>query len=206
MRAVRVKIPLSSNTSLFGDLWITAVLASTDYIPNTGKGARFFRGIDWPLDDEISFCGPLPELDIARFASQGERGSAIPCCLEVWPTHAGFWHGDYFQLGLSIPAPYLFRSDLRVACSECRIEVVHERVLCGTVSLWHDDWSPLYPKNGTTRCGLVTDMRKADIARAEQELGLKLGWYGRLRLWRRDTDYAPFKLTERHVYFRDSER
>ncbi len=140
---------------------------------------------------------------LPKFASQGEHGSAIPCCVEVWPTHAGFWHGDYYQLGLSVPAPYLFRGDLRVACTECRIEIAHEQALRGTVSLWHDDWSPLYPKNGTTRCGLVADMRKADIACAEQELGLKLGWRARLRLWRREKDYSPFELTERHVFLRD---
>ena len=203
MRPVCIKIPVSSNVSLFGDLWITAVLVSADYIPNSGNGPRFSQGVDWPLHDGISFRGSLPRTDIAKFASQGLRGSAIPCCLDLWPTHAGFWHGDYYQLGLSAPATYLFSGDLCIACTEHRVEIFNEQTLTATVSIWHDDWSPLYPKKGTTRCGLVTDMRRSDIARAEQELGLKLGWLARLRLWRREKDYSPFELTERQVFLRD---
>jgi hypothetical protein len=204
MRPVCIKAPLSSNVYLFGDLWITAVLATSDYEPNEGEVSHLFRGFDWLLRDRISFCGPMPKLRREKFIARGNSGSFIPCCLDAWPMHLGFWHGDYFQLGVSLPASYLYPGDLDVACSESRIELFADQALSGTVSIWHDDWSPLYPKNGTTRCGLLTEVRKSDISWAEQEFNLKLGWQARLRLWRRDKEYAPFVITERHVYFGDS--
>lgn len=203
MRPVCIKIPVSSNVCKFGDLWIAAVLASSDYVSNEHDASPFSQGFDWALGDGISFCGPLPKGDFTEFVSPGRRGTAIPCCLNAWPMHPGFWHGDYYQLGVSVPATYLFPGDLRIACTERRIEIFHQQTLSATVSIWHDDWSPLYPNNGTTRCGLVTEMRKADIARAEQELALKLCWRARLRLWHREKDYSPFALTERHVFLRD---
>ena len=197
-----IKMPLQTAGFPFGELWIAASFVSRDYAPAENKSPVFERSLPFPLPDEITFEGSLPKPDVARFRIKGSRGLLVPASLDVWPIQSGFWHNDYFQLGLSLPAPYLFSGSLNVQCREKSIELREDKNLVGSVSIWHDDWTPLYPKDGRTRCGLVASMSSEAISRAEHDLGVKLAWYGRLRVWRREKDYTPFNLEERTIFFR----
>lgn len=203
MRPVSLKIPISVNVCEFGDLSITAVLATEDFLPDLDRYDTLERMHPWVLQDGISFDGPMYHEEIDDFAWYGVRGWGAPLCLDIWPLPSGFWHNDYLQVGISLPAPYAFQRQVYIACRTDHIAIYSNRVFSGSWRVWHDHWTPLYPKNGRTRCGTITELSNTDIARAQERHGLRLGWMSELRIWKRRSEYGEFDLTRQREFFLD---
>ena len=102
-----------------------------------------------------------------------------------------------------MPGNYNLPSGSIVSCDEAGIRVQNEGDTLSTLKIWHDQWTPLYPPHGNTRCGMVTDFKIAEIERAQAKHGMKLAWVTQLRLWTRDKDYNEFKMTEKREFFFD---
>ena len=203
MRPVHLDIPLRASLYEFGDLSVSAVLVSDDFMPDSNDQNYFDQHTGWPLADTVSFRGAMPEKDPADFRTQGLQGSSLPVCLSLWPQPLGFWHNDYFSLGLALPATYNFPRIPVIECTEESIQMGLGGACVGNLSIWHDQWTPLYPPGGHTRCGLLTEMRAFSLEHAEKRYDMKLGWVIQLRLWTRKTDYGEYELTVRREFFRD---
>jgi hypothetical protein len=203
MRPVKLEIPIKSSLFEFGDLSVSAVLAADDFEPDPDDDWYFRQMADWILPDSITFAGQMQTLDPARFTAPGKRGACLPVCVGVWPRPSGFWHNDWFATGLSLPASYNFESRPQVNSTDEAITVQLEHETAATLSVWHDEWTPMYAKDGNTRCGVVTLMRQADLYRTQALHAKRLGWVAQLRLWSRKTDYGEYELHTRRQFFRD---
>jgi hypothetical protein len=73
----------------------------------------------------------------------------------------------------------------------------------GQWRVWHDDWSPLQPSQGHTRCGALAEMEVERLKTASASLGMGLSWHVELKVWERPTDYGELSLKRRTVFFRD---
>jgi hypothetical protein len=90
-----------------------------------------------------------------------------------------------------------------VHCLTNGLEVRTADGVAANWSVWHDNYSPLYPKGGDTRCGMLTTIPKQFIAGAEAETVRKLGWVIDLRIWSSEKDYTPLVKSQRQVFFMD---
>jgi hypothetical protein len=204
MRPVHLAIPIRASLYEFADLSVSAIMVTDDFVPDPNDEHYFDQHTGWILPDRISFRGEMPEKDPAHFRFRGQEGWSLPICLSLWPDPAGFWHNDYFSLGLALPATYNFPRIPVIECADGSIHVDAGSERVGRSSIWHDHWTPLYPPGGNTRCGLLTEMRMLELEQSLTNYDMKLGWVVQLRLWTRKTDYGEYELTERREFFRDS--
>jgi hypothetical protein len=203
MRPVNLEIPIKASLFEFGNLSVSAVLVSEDFVPDPDDSSYFAQHTGWILPDGITFAGTMDKKDPADFVRQGSQGASIPVCLSLWPFPSGFWHNDYFASGLALPSPYNFSDPPEIACNERDISMHLDGTPVGILSIWHDHWTPLYPKGGNTRCGMLTQMREIDLESSQTLHGMELGWVVQLRLWSRKTDYGEYELKTRRQFFRD---
>lgn len=204
MRPVALKIPISADIAEFAALTVLAVLASSDFVPDLNlEHTPLERPLLWTLPDGISLEGPFENRDIATFTSPGITGAAAPLCLDLWPQCSGFWHNDYFQRGIQLPAPYAFQGQVNVACRDNHIEITSGRHSVASWNVWHDRWTPLYAKDGATRCGTLTELHEDEVTKAKDRHGMALGWLVELKVWKRKMEYGEFELKSRREFFRD---
>jgi hypothetical protein len=204
MRPVKLVTPISADLFEFGDLTISAVMVTSDFVPPEMEEPYFAPGALWSLPDAITFEGPLGEQDMTRVTVEGKAGRCTPVCNDIFPLPFGYWLSDYIVVGYALPAPYLFSEPPSVRCDERGIEVRSHNATVGRLSIWLDRWTPLYAKGGgDTRCGILTEMGEADLDQALQRQGLRLGWVVQLRIWSRKTDYGEYELSTRREFFFD---
>ena len=141
MRPVHLDIPIRASLYEFGDLSVSAVLVSDDFVPDPKDTNYFNQHTGWLLPDSISFKGGMSEKDPADFRTPGLQGSSLPVCLSVWPLPSGFWHNDYFSLGFALPATYNFPRIPLIECTEESIQMDSGGARVGNLAIWHDQWT-----------------------------------------------------------------
>jgi hypothetical protein len=204
MRPVSLLSPIKASLFEFGDLTVSAVMATDDFVPPEMDEPYFSPGVLWPLPDRITFEGVMREERRTRFTVEGKAGRCTPVCLDVFPMPFGYWLADYLVAGYALPAAYLFESPPEVTCDEHGIGMLAGGLTVGKLSIWHDHWSPLYAKGGGyTRCGILTEISVPHLGQSLERHSLRLGWVAQLRLWNRAKDYEEYKLTTRREFFFD---
>jgi len=201
MRPVCLKVPIADNVSEFSSLSIRAILVSDGF--SHDATAEEIAWVDLPffLDDWVSFEGTLECDGIAKLTHEGTTGTYAPVCADVRPVPFGFWHSDYFQAGISLPIPYMFKKETTIRCQKNHISLLGGPDVVGSWRVWHDHWTPLYAKGGMTRCGMLTEMRETDLEWAVNQHQRKLGWIVDVKIWNRATEYGEFELTRRSEFF-----
>jgi hypothetical protein len=154
----------------------------------------------WPLADGVTFDGLVDMESIADFTSPGYVGDSAPACLNVWPHPSGFWHSDLLQVGLTVPAPYLFGDPTSLSCvADAVVAYDGNRDRVASTCTWHESWTPLHPLDGPTRCGVMTVLRESHLAAALSRYQRELRWIVELRVWKQAREYEPFELTTRYA-------
>jgi hypothetical protein len=200
---VHLKTPLSLNISEFSSLTVSCALLSDDYTPLPDTDIADLGGAVWELPIGSLFSGQPRQLEAEDRFRPATQGKCLPLCVEVFPFPFGYWLGDLFQLGLSLPASYAFAQPISYRCAEGIILTEANRQPVGRWTTWNDHWTNLYPKGGNTRCGSVSEMRPVDIAAAADRFGLKVGWIADVKIWRREKSYDELKLSRKSVHFFD---
>ena len=213
-RMVSLSTPFCAKHALYGDLSVAAFFVSDDFELDANRDLYVPTEIV-NLQDGFSLGGQPLALTAEKSAQQGANGIAVPVCVSLLPLPFGYWQGDYLSVGLRVPASYCVPDDavlnvtkagLRVPASYClpddavlsvtqaSIELQSTGSSVASMCVWHDDWSPRYPRGGNTRCGSVTFLEATELAKAQAALGLRLAWCVERRIWERESDFGDFKL------------
>lgn len=198
-----LKTPLSLGVSEFASLTISCALLSEDYVPLPDADVAALDGAAWELPAGVLFSGQARQLRPVDRFRPAAQGRCLPLCVDIFPFPFGYWLGDLFHLGLSLPASYAFPYPISYRCADGRILTEGNRQAVGRWTTWNDHWTNLYPKGGNTRCGCVSEMRPTDIASAASRLGLKVGWTADVKVWRREKSYGDLKLDRKSIHFFD---
>ena len=181
---VLMRIPLDRSLDEFGELELAAYFITDDF--------------ELAPDEPLDYAAQILNLDHYRFNMvrpaleqrelSGRTGTALAVCCNEYPIIHGYWHDDYLQRGLAMPAPYCFdRFTFQRSRREgLSISIGEEQV--GSSSYWHDAWTPMYPPNSATRCGCVTRIKRDRLASAATRLHRKIGWFVRLSRMQRPKD------------------
>ena len=199
MRPVSLNIPIDAAVAPFGTLEFSAFLV-TDEFPNEGAlEERVEHG-----DFEAAFCiaGERPQTPLHLYSDEGP-GTAAPVCLSMLPQPYGYWQGHYLATGLPVPASYVLPPPTHLRCTRSGLELLNFDRLVARTAVWHDRWSPEYPRGGHTRCGACAMLEPAVLDAAMTQLGRRLIWKVRIRLWSRERDYGDYNLVERSVVLPD---
>jgi hypothetical protein len=200
---VHLKTPLSLSISEFASLTISCALLSEDYVPHPDADIAALDEAAWELPTGALFSGQARQLNVQDRFRPAAQGKCLPFCVDVFPFPFGYWLGDLFHLGLSLPASYAFPHPISYRCADGGILTEANRQPVGRWTTWNDHWTNLYPKGGNTRCGCVSEMRPADIAAAADRFGLKVGWTVDAKIWRGEKGYGDLKLSRKSVHFFD---
>jgi hypothetical protein len=199
--AANLKVPISLDVEKYGELRLSAVLATPDFdVIEDDSDAYFWRDL-WEVGETTSFNRVLPKTVPEDSSKPGKTGSCRLLTLEVWPLPSGFWHNDYFHTGVSVPAPHLASPTPSVECSARSLKFLSAGKLLGEWVVWHDHWSTIYPDAGHPRCGMMTTIEPTTVANAEAAQNLKLGWIAELKTWRAKNDYDKLELARSISFF-----
>ena len=199
MRPVSLDIPIDSAVAQYGALEISAFLVTdeftTEHVPQNRIELADFEAA-------FSIGGERPETPLPLYSDVGP-GAAAPVCPSMLPQPYGYWQGHYFATGLPVPASYVVPSSTHLRCTRGGLELVNSNRIVAKTAFWHDRWSPDYPREGNTRCGVCAMLEPALLETAMTLLGRRLVWKARIRLWRRENDYGDYNLVERIAVLRD---
>ena len=175
-QTVLMRIPTDRSFDEFGELELAAYFVDDDFEPGENQ---LLKGRELLLQlDRYHFDMVRPSLEQREQA--GKTGSAFPVCCDEYPIVRGYWHDEYYQRGLPLPAPYCFQyfTSQWARADGIHISAAGEEV--GSTAIWHDAWTPVYAPNSATRCGTITRIRRSRLAAAAARLGRKVGWFVRL--------------------------
>lgn len=197
-----LRIPISPEVEKFGELEITAVLMTPDFEGSPpdlhSKGRKL-----WYLRESSAFRGALPEDELATCILAGDKGDCVPLAMTIYTHPMGFWHHDYFRIGVALPMSYILPDGASISCQPQSLDVNLYGAVVSKWSVWHDHYSPLHAPEGHPRCGMLTTISSDLITSAAAALGRKLAWVVRLRIWRSETDYGELAMNERSTVFFD---
>jgi hypothetical protein len=195
---IYLRIPISPEVEKFGELQITAVLATLDFEgPAPDLDARG-RNI-WCLGESSALSGSLPEDDMAKCAFVGDKGDCVPLAMGLYVDPMGFWQHDYLRAGIALPMSFIVPETATVSCRAQSLDVEVDGVSVSRWSVWHDHYTPLHAPSGHPRCGTLTKIVPSLATTAAIKLGRKLAWVARLRLWRSETDYGELAMNEKSI-------
>ena len=200
-RLASLRAPVSVATTPFGHVSLRAVLATADFVAPDDGLVKADRSLFWVLPDMVTIEGRVGRGSVDDYIQMGRVGSCMPLCLDLVPFPCGFWHSDYFHVGISIPAPYVCKGAVDIACATNRLSVVSAGRSAGSWSFWHDHWSPQYHSDGMTRVGCVSEIADDELNWAMAKFGMRLAWVVDMQYWTRRTDYGEFDKVERREFF-----
>jgi hypothetical protein len=201
MSPISLRVPISTTIAEFGELRIETFLVTDDFVPNDEFEDRHPRLLFWHSPNFASFEGLLPNASFEDFRFEGTAGSCVPMCLDVWPSHFGFWQNDYVRLGFAFPAPYLFSDVLGVECVRGWVGFSSKGRRAGYWKTWHDNWAPIEPVEGHTRCGGLTELRTQILDEAAEKFDMRMAWQVTVKTWERTSEFSAPKPTTRSAFF-----
>jgi hypothetical protein len=201
---VHLRMPLSLKISEFSSLTVSCALLSEDFVPVRGEDYTELQESPWRIPQGSLFSGLSQPLSADEHLLPSSQGIRLPFCIDIIPLPFGYWMGDLFHLGLSLPASYIFDRPISYQCSGDGIFTDMNGQRVGRWTTWNDHWTYLYPKGGNTRCGSLSEMRSVDVIAAANRFGLKVGWTADLKIWHREKSYDEFELTQKSVVFLDN--
>lgn len=203
MRLVSLDTPVASSVQRFANLTLSAHLITPDYELPDGvflhEKTQFLS-----VANTFELKGPPADITIEEVSTAGKTGDEIAVCSRLMPIPFGTWQGDYWGVGLRIPAPYTVPNTEFRCTHECIDCMKYDGRVASRTHIWNDNWTPPYPKGGSTRCGTTTMIDQAVLAEVMERLGRKLAFFIRLRIWNREKEYGDYSESERTFFWPDS--
>ncbi|WP_110787752.1 NACHT domain-containing protein [Rhodopseudomonas palustris] len=192
-KMVSLSTPFRKDAALYGHLSVTAFFVTDDFKLSDDRDL-YEPSTILPLSDYFDPRGRQLALPEDSPAQEGAEGEAVPVCETLLPIPFGYWQSDYYSRGLSVPASYWLPEDAVLQCGPSALELSSVGSPVASTQIWHDDWTPRYPRGGHTRCGVVSYLDASLLSKAQTESGLRLGWFVERSVWTRESDYGDFEL------------
>lgn len=197
MVAVSLDTPIASSVQKYARLQVSTHLITADYEAPSGE-FLYEKMALLMIEHTFEVKGAPPDIALDEASSAGSKGDEAAVCICLFPVPFGGWHGDFFSLGLTIPAPYVVE-DTQISCTAEGIDLMsRDEGLASTTRVWNDGWTPSHPKGASTRCGVVTMMDASRLEEARIRLDRRLALFVRLRVWGREGDYGDYMESERN--------
>ena len=202
MMLVSLDTPVVSSEQKFVNLTISAHLVTPDYEPP--DSVNLCEKMSWlSVADTFELKGPPAENTIEEASTEGKTGDEVAVCSCLFPIPYGTWQSDYFSMGLRIPATYTVPIT-EIMCTHNSIDcIASDGKIVSRTLLWNDNWTPQYPKGGSTRCGTATMIDKEALFEAMEMFGRKLAFFMRVRIWERKKEYGDYSETKRTFFLLD---
>ena len=196
MKLVSLDTPIASSLKKYARLKLSAHLVTTDYEP-PDEAVLHEMMPRLMLEDAFELNGQPVDIAICEADNAGRSGKEAAVCNGLFPMPFGAWQGDYFATGVTIPASYAVPG-AEIRCTNKSIDLVASggKVVSRT-QIWNDDWTPQYPRNGSTRCAVATMIDVDALAAAETRLSRRLAWFARLTAWDRKKEYGDYFESQR---------
>lgn len=202
MRLVSLDTPIASSIREYANLTLSAHLVTPNYEwPN---GTLLYENMP-PLysADTFELKGPLAKITTTQASTKGTAGDEISVCSCLFPIPRGTWQNDYFSMGVRVPASYIV-ANIEIRCTQESIDcIASDGKAISRTRVWHDDWMPRYPKNGSTRCGTTTLIDQDVLAEAMKRLNRRLAFFVHIRTWERAKAYGDYLESQRTFFFYD---
>lgn len=196
---VSLDTPVALSVQKYARLTLSAHLVTQDYEPSHDD-IIYEKTLLMPVVDTFELKGSPADLTVQEAKMEGKKGDEVAVCSRLFPMPFGIWQSDYLSIGLRISTPYIVpNAELR--CTNHSIDcIASDGRVASRTQIWNDNWSPSYPKDGSTRCGTATMLDYEILEKAMKRLRRKLAFFIRLRNWTREKEYGDYTETE-HTFF-----
>lgn len=199
--------PFEIDDARHGHVQLSAFLATDDFeLKDAGSLFESDEFCDARMNLTIEIEWPSRPIEASFF--KGRTGQAIPICNGILPVPHGHWMGHYFSTGIPVVASYCLTGAKSLRVRNGALELVVDGALVSVTTVWHDSWSPHYAQGGgNTRNGVSVEITSSILKKVLEGRsdGLKLGWFLKTKVWKRDTDYGDYELQERQAFIFDDE-
>jgi hypothetical protein len=196
MVVVSIHMPVAASVQKYARLQMTTHLITENY--KAPAGASLCEETPpFMIEGTFEVTGAPPDITLDEASSAGQTGGEqASVCIHLFPMPFGCWHGDLFNVGLTIPAPYVVK-DAQISCTADGIQLKsRDGKLLSTTRVWNDGWTPPHPRGGSTRCGVVTMMDASCLEEAQIRLVRRLALFVRLQIWDRETDFGNYSESQ----------
>lgn len=195
MKLVSLNTPVALSVQKFANLTLSAHLVTPDY--ELPEDASLYEKRSFLfIADTFELKGSQGEISVEEACKKGKTGDEISVCSSLTPMPFGAWQSDYFSMGINVAAPYIVPGAEIQCTSEGINSIAPNGKVASTTRIWNDNWTPQYPRDGSTRCGSATMIDQEVLDESMEQLGRKLAFFIRLRIWDRETDYGDYSKSE----------
>lgn len=196
---VSLDTPVAFSVQKYANLTLSAHLVSQDY-ERTDNDILYEKRLLMQVADSFELKGLPMGLSIQEARMKGNRGDEVAVCGKLFPMPFGTWQSDYLSMGLRVPTPYTV-PNAEIRCANHTFDcITSDGKVASITRIWNDNWTPSFPKEGSTRCGTATMMDYEILDNTIKRLGRKLAFFIRLRIWDREKEYGDYKESE-HTFF-----
>jgi hypothetical protein len=199
MRLVSLSTPVAASVQKYADLMVSAHLVTRDY-EMLDAAFPHESVLVLPVEETFQLKGRPVAITIQEASVRGRKGDQVAVCSQLLPMPFDTWQGDYFSIGLRVPAPYVLRNS-EIRCSGDSIDcVASDGNVASRTKIWNDNWRPQHPDGGSTRCGTATMIKHEVLAEAMARTGRRLAYFTLLRIWGREKEYGEYSEWERTFF------
>ena len=195
-------IPFDTKDAKYGHISASLYYASPDFeVCEPNDVYQPIRLVD--SSKELSIEGLWPTRQMSEAIMAGTTGDAVPVCNEVLPMPFGHWMGHYFQTGFPTVASYLLDAEHHIRVRKGSVELVAGDHVRATTSVWHDEWTQHYAKEGgKSRNGVYVSASPEFAGRilSKPPTGLKAGWIVKYEVWQRERDFDDYVSKREHKF------
>lgn len=196
---VSLDTPVALSVQKYAYLTLSAHLVSQDY-EHADNDILYEKTLLMQVADTFELKGLSVDLTIQKIRTKGNKRDEVAVCGKLFPMPFGTWQSDYFSMGLRVPTPYTV-PNAEIRCTNHTIDcITSDGKVASRTRIWNDNWTPSFPKEGSTRCGTATMIDHEILEKAMKRLGRKLTFFVRLRIWKREKEYGDYKESE-HTFF-----
>ncbi|MBE0574373.1 MAG: hypothetical protein IH613_00595 [Desulfuromonadales bacterium] len=199
MKLVSLNTPIALSVQKFANLTLSAHLVTPDF--ELPEDDSLYEKMSFLfIADTFELKGPQGEISVEEACKKGKTGDGVAVCSSLTPMPFGAWQSDYFSMGLNVAAPYIVPgAEIQCTCETINSIAPNGKVV-STTQIWNDNWTPQYPRGGSTRCGSATMIEQEVLDKSKERLGRKLAYFIRLRIWDREKDYDEYSESEKTFF------
>lgn len=201
MRLVSLSTPVAASIAGYARLAISSHFVSLDYKPDGDQRLHEMRRI-LPINN-FKLEGGLSTKPLEEIETSGVSGSEFAVCVDLTPMPFGSWQSDVISTGIPVPEPHVASGQLRATSAAIELIEASGAVVGRTIT-WNDHWSPLYPRQGTTRCGVAALLDSKVLSASQKDLKRNLAWFVTLTTWQRQADQETYSVHHRTAFFTET--
>lgn len=143
--------------------------------------------------ETLAASGALPNTELAEVSAGSGDHLCVSICTQLLVLPVGYWANELAVLNcIDLPASCHLPPGASLDVTGGRMSIDIDGQMAASATCWLDHWEPVFPKDGSTRVGAMTVMRRDLVDDLMARHSGRLIWSYDIRRWSRADTYGPY--------------